>query len=457
MGDAEAVAMSSPSSSPVLIVLAAFAVTISSAKPLQNISIYRLTPINYTGVTNMDTGDAAGDVMFGLNQMLLPQLCPMEPDFTWCANRQYLSGGGAHMVYTQFTVESDARFGEYNACNPNADTGIFECETSSSNAQVPSQCAAGFDFEHEDCLNGTSLRTFNTVAELTEAQGACCAACSAATGQCSGWTLSAASDNSSTARTCQLITGDPVEWHGAQKTQGCTAAYAEPDAYACWYSDPQFNTSFASVCDPSKCTCNAISNMSVGREQHAMCWHHSSQTASSTQQAVRIAHEKHSKWFEYVGGLGCLTDGTWYSTRAEGECKGDVVDESCWWRLAQQHRTVNASCVDDHVVAAVQKHRPECWRSCDQPTNRSSACFLTCLFETILGNSTNGVKPLNRQDVVQPFADAFKTEQQGGCPAALCGVDDDCTMHGDSTAYCKSNGWCRCDAQSGFSGQFCVK
>jgi len=84
----------------------------------------------------MDTGDAAGDVMFGLNQMLLPQLCPMEPDFTWCANRQYLSGGGAHMVYTQFTVESDARFGEYNACNPNADTGIFECETYSSNAQV---------------------------------------------------------------------------------------------------------------------------------------------------------------------------------------------------------------------------------------------------------------------------------------------------------------------------------
>merc|ERR1712086_361424 len=198
-------------------------------------------------------------------------------------------------------------------------------------------------------------RTFNTVAELTEAQGACCAACSAAAGQCSGWTLSAARDNSSTARTCQLITGDPIEWHGAQKTQGCTAAYAEPDAYACWYSDPQFNTSFASVCDPSKCTCNAISNMSVGREQHAMCWHHSSQTASSTPQAVRIAHEKHSKWFEYVGGLGCLTDGTWYSTRAEGECKGDVVDESCWWRLAQQHRTVNASCVDDHVVAAVQK------------------------------------------------------------------------------------------------------
>ena len=43
---------------------------------LLNLTIYRVTPINYTGVTNMDTGDAAGDVMFGLNQLLLPQLCP---------------------------------------------------------------------------------------------------------------------------------------------------------------------------------------------------------------------------------------------------------------------------------------------------------------------------------------------------------------------------------------------
>ena len=49
----------------------------------KNVTVYRLTPINYTGVTNMDTGDAAGDVMFGLNQLLLPQLCPLEPDFTW--------------------------------------------------------------------------------------------------------------------------------------------------------------------------------------------------------------------------------------------------------------------------------------------------------------------------------------------------------------------------------------
>ena len=54
--------------------------------------------IQYTGVTNMDTGDAAGDTYFGLSQLLLPQLCAVEPDFLWCENRKFLSGGKARMV-----------------------------------------------------------------------------------------------------------------------------------------------------------------------------------------------------------------------------------------------------------------------------------------------------------------------------------------------------------------------
>ena len=56
----------------------------------------------YTGLTNMDSGDARGDAYFGLSQLVLPQLCALEPSFLWCANRQYLSDGAAHMVYTEF-------------------------------------------------------------------------------------------------------------------------------------------------------------------------------------------------------------------------------------------------------------------------------------------------------------------------------------------------------------------
>ena len=52
-----------------------------------NLTVYRTTPINYTGLTDMDSGDARGDVYFGLAQLLLPPLCEADPDFLWCEVR----------------------------------------------------------------------------------------------------------------------------------------------------------------------------------------------------------------------------------------------------------------------------------------------------------------------------------------------------------------------------------
>jgi len=33
---------------------------------VRNTTVYRITPRNYSGITNLDTGDAAGDAFFGL-------------------------------------------------------------------------------------------------------------------------------------------------------------------------------------------------------------------------------------------------------------------------------------------------------------------------------------------------------------------------------------------------------
>eukprot|EP01052_Picozoa_sp_SAG31_P012874 SAG31_NODE_762_length_12275_cov_14.077119_9_plen_710_part_00 len=41
----------------------------------QNLTVYRITPITDKGVANMNTADAAGDVYFGLSQLLLPYMC----------------------------------------------------------------------------------------------------------------------------------------------------------------------------------------------------------------------------------------------------------------------------------------------------------------------------------------------------------------------------------------------
>ena len=44
------------------------------------------------------------------------------------------------------------------------------------------------------------------------------------------------------------------------------------------------------------------------------------------------------------------------------------------------------------------KHKnPSCWERCPQPGNSSSVCWVECLFNTLLGNSTAGlpaVRPL---------------------------------------------------------------
>ena len=144
------------------------------------------------------------------------------------------------------------------------------------------------------------------------------------------------------------------------------------------YKDPDFNTTFDGYCSRTNCTCAAIEKLAVGREAHPMCHgpagHHH-------------GHGFSSNWGLYIEGLACKTLGNWYSTQAAGQCKAGQSHADCWWELKETKRTVNASCVDTRVIEAVQARRPECWKECPpkEVTNRTSACFLTCLFETMLG------------------------------------------------------------------------
>ena len=126
------------------------------------------------------------------------------------------------MVYTEFVVEADDRFGEYNACNPNNETGKFECRTWNSRSHVPRQCAAGFDLFSEDCLNGTVAQRHifeQATHESLEAQGKCCAACTAAGAKCQGKAASA----SAQPKTKPNQVGTSVPW----SVQGAAATSSE--------------------------------------------------------------------------------------------------------------------------------------------------------------------------------------------------------------------------------------
>lgn len=273
----------------------------TAAEPV-TLTAYRITPRNYSGLTNMDSGDAAGDVYFGLYEYALPIICQAQPDLINCANVPILSIPGFN-VYTKSLVQVDPRFATYQGCNPNSSTGTFACRS----------------FSH-----------------------------------------------------------------------------------TCWYASPSDRRAFADVCDPSQCRCEAFDTKAVGASTCNMC-------------------ERNATWhpdtaiWRQIETLGQTLNGTWYSTRAEGECQNpdERVGVQCWWRVVKQLRNVNASCVSARVIDTVRLHGEPCFSRCGAAAhNASSPCFIGCLFSTL----TSG--EMSKRQIIEPFERAFDSADpaHGGCP-----------------------------------------
>lgn len=135
-----------------------------------------------------------------------------------------------------------------------------------------------------DCINGTEYRRVDVAGDGRDAEGACCAACSSeGFDKCAGWNLKE--------DVCSLMALPIVIFDDGQKLGHCKAAQVRVGATAdgnCWYDDPEYNVTFANVCDRKVCGCQAVSAMAVGREQHAMCHHHRSSARHRRPMSVSI-------------------------------------------------------------------------------------------------------------------------------------------------------------------------
>jgi hypothetical protein len=200
----------------------------------------------------------------------------------------------------------------------------------------------------------------------------------------------------------------------------------------CWNTpDPYGRNSaqpFAPYCSASMCSCRAWSALSVGIEPHAMCHSHPPAPPPTDDTVIDEASLASSRkptrnpvWNEWMGQLACLMSGNWYSTQSVSQCRSGI-DSDCWWRLKSPlrgDREINASCADERVQQALRRRRPECWAQCGaQANNVTALCPVMCLFSTMLGNRTANIPPMEKNDVVQPFVDAFKPVAEGGCPDA---------------------------------------
>eukprot|EP00038_Savillea_parva_P014792 m.217466 g.217466 ORF g.217466 m.217466 type:complete len:413 (+) comp29115_c0_seq1:66-1304(+) len=129
--------------------------------------------------------------------------------------------------------------------------------------------------------------------------------------------------------------------------------------------------------------------------------------------------------------------GIWYSTVSAttipspvgGECTdGHARPPNCSWRVVSEVKRVSKTCSDASVNAFVQaSDQRGCFNACppNDRTNTSSLCWVECFFDTLLGQNssthvnTTGGLPLESASTAwrRPFASEDPT--QGGCPPLL--------------------------------------
>lgn len=372
-------------------------------------TVYRITPRNYTGLTNLDTGDAAGDAFFGLYEKSAPVVCANQTrENILCENDALLQIPGFN-VYIAVDVEFDDRFGDYAECNPLKELPhTFNCthwhhgRTSCWNknydhpewaddfkgvcderecvcdavetlsvgrefpkfgkplppAGFPAKCSEDF-YPIEGYANSNSRTVYKTMESVSH--GDCCGAC--------------AQGNDAREGTCGSYTYTP-----------------------------------SSATDPySNGTC-------------ILHGHTSNDDLSP-------AHGSHTGWFQgddtknFVEtasmSLSNIMNGSWYSTQEAGMCHaGQTVGEDCWWKVIEQKRSVNATCVNDRMIDKVvsSSANGDCFNDCADPKDQNSACWIHCFFETIIGNAskTPPLPATKRELILDAFEAAF--DATDGCP-----------------------------------------
>jgi hypothetical protein len=114
-----------------------------------------------------------------------------------------------------------------------------------------------------------------------------------------------------------------------------------------------------------------------------------------------------------------IIGGNWYSTQSIGNCDAVEAPSSCYWRLAETTKIVNATCVNGKITKLVEDHGKSCFDACGPKKDEESDCYITCFMDTALGNSTKHITGIGGKVMIDTMNKAFETTDasKGGCPA----------------------------------------
>lgn len=175
------------------------------------------------------------------------------------------------------------------------------------------------------------------------------------------------------------------------------------------------------------CLCHSrgLCNHSVGvQEVRKLPWYRLPSPGSPAPDFWRynLAQRIGGQWWSTVGAV----DGV-----GGGECtEGKASPAGCTWRLVDTVKVVSKDCADKSMNAAVVRagQGTGCFHKCPQPTNTTSACWINCFYDTVLGSkgssqpinashhATDGLS--NSQLLAMWNAPFLRSDQKnGGCPA----------------------------------------
>ena len=376
----------------------------------RNLTLYRLTPANVTGLRNKDSGDMVGDVNFFLMRRNLSLGCDAHPNQWGC----FLSGDD---VYGQFSVEVDGLYGPYQECNPALvvgpggydpyrpsgwfDTRSFRC---GQNCMLPTEAKGcedpttrwgpeknGSGWSSYNCYCDGTHRDARTVGRETSPPG------HYRPGAHAGWPPQ-----------CQDVFRPPV--------LGCLSG-ATLKQLPAW----SFESAAAAACDScyedERCT-----GWAIAQDNRSATLFRGELSLKPLRKCVSAAHKGDRwggggrSWF----GIG-VGEGHWYSTPIAGECAEGAAlgTDGCKWRQLGAIKYANASCVDRHVDAFLEASGRACFERCGAPLNRSSECYMECYFNTLVGDPALNLSAAQPKELAAIWHRGFEEEDpaRGGCPS----------------------------------------
>jgi hypothetical protein len=142
-------------------------------------------------------------------------------------------------------------------------------------------------------------------------------------------------------------------------------------------------------------------------------------------------HNEHESIVDYWHGNSLTkTNGEWYSTWKDGECRpNDASQMFCGWKVLAVVKRVTKQCSDSRINAIIETGDrtadwgARCFAKCDvvDRTNTSSKCWIGCFYNNVLG--LNGSSQLlNRSEGIpvdvlkEAWQVPFKDVRDGGCP-----------------------------------------